>query len=285
MSEPPPGVIPVKKSEIEDIETGLLLEAIFQRYGHDFRSYSKSTIKRQTQLAMQRSGCENIMVMTEKLLHDESFFQWLLVHLSITVTYWFRAPLFYQRLREKALPYLKTFPYIKIWHAGCATGEEAYSLAIILKEEGLYKKATVFATDFNDDALAKARQGVFPVKDIKTATPKYQKTGGIKSFAKYFHVKYDSAIVDSSLKKNITFANHNLAIDQVFGEMHLISCRNVMIYFDKELKNRVFKLFHESLIYKGFLCLGNNESLAFSDIEDQYKVVDREQKIYQKISR
>jgi len=180
---------------------------------------------------------------------------------------------------------LKTFPFIKIWNAGCATGEEAYSFAIILKEAGLYNKATVFATDFNDDALGKAKQGIFPLKDIKTAIQKYQKTGGNISFTKYVHAKYDSAIVESSLKKNITFANHNLTTDSVFGEMHLISCRNVLIYFEKPLKNRVFKLFHDSLIYKGFLCLGNQESLEFSEIQDHYKIVDREQKIYQKIIR
>jgi chemotaxis protein methyltransferase CheR len=275
----------VKKNEIEDIEIHLLLEAIFQRYGHDFRNYAQSTIKRRIHMILQKSDCKNIMAMTEKALHDESFFQWILTHFSITVTEWFRAPLFYKGLREKVLPYLKTFPFIKLWHAGCATGEEAFSLAIVLKEEGLYDKATVFATDFNDDALRKAKQGIFSAEDVKAASLKYQETGGNKSFSEYVHTKYDSAIVDSTLRKNITFANHNLATDSVFGEMHLILCRNVLIYFDKALKNRVFKLFHDSLIYKGFLCLGDQESLEFSEMKDQYKIVDREQKIYQKISR
>ena len=279
------GITPVKKSKTEDIEIYLLLEAIYQRYGHDFRGYSKSTIKRRVFSILQKSDCENLMQMTQKLLHDESFFQWLLVHFSITVTEWFRAPLFFKRLREKVLPYLKTYPFTKIWHAGCATGEEAYSLAIVLNEEGLYNQSTIYATDFNDNALGKAKEGIFSVNDIKIASPNYQKGGGKKSFTEYVHAKYDSAIIDSSLKKKITFANHNLATDSVFGEMHLILCRNVLIYFGKALKNRVLNLLDDSLIFKGFLCLGNQESLDFTDIHKKYKMVDKKHKIYQKITR
>jgi len=275
----------MKKSEIDAIEMNLLLEAIYQRYGHDFRQYAKSSIKRRVQDALQKSDCGNLTEMIQKLLYDESFFQWFLGHFSITVTEWFRDPLFYRTLREKVVPYLKTFPFFKIWHAGCATGEEVYSLAIILKEEGLYDKATIFATDFNDDALAKARKGIYSVKDIQEAASKYQKAGGTGSLSEVFHAQHNSAIVAQALKENITFANHNLATDSVFGEMHLILCRNVLIYFDKALQNRIYHLFSASQVYKGFLCLGSKESLDFSDVRSYYKTVDKKQKIYQKILR
>ncbi len=193
----------MKKSEINSIEMNLLLEAIYQRYGHDFRQYSKLTMKRRVQDALQKSDCGNLTEMIQKLLYDESFFQWLLWHFSITVTEWFRDPLFYRTLREKVVPYLKTFPFFKIWHAGCATGEEVYSLAIILKEEGIYDRATIFATDFNDDALAKARKGIYPVKDIQEAASKYQKAGGTGSLSEVLHAQDDSAIVAQALKENI----------------------------------------------------------------------------------
>lgn len=275
----------MNKREIEAIEINLLLEAIYQRSGHDFRQYSKATMQRRIQDALQKSDCANLTEMIQKLLYDGSFFQWLLWHFSITVTEWFRDPLFYRTLREKVVPYLKTFPFFKIWHAGCATGEEVYSLAIVLKEEGIYDKATIFATDFNDDALEKAKKGIYPVKDIQEAALKYQKSGGTGSLSEVLHAQQNSAIVAQDLKKNITFAKHNLATDNVFGEMHLILCRNVLIYFNKDLQNRAYRLFSDSQVYKGFLCLGSKESLDFSEIRSYYKTVDKKQKIYQKITR
>jgi len=275
----------MKKSEIDAIEINLLLDAIYQRYSHDFRQYSKSTMKRRVQDALQKSDCGNLTEMIQKLLFDESFFRWLLWHFSITVTEWFRDPLFYRTLREKVVPYLKTFPFFKIWHAGCATGEEVYSLAIVLKEEGIYDRATIFATDFNDDALAKARKGIYPVKDIQEAASKYQKAGGTGSLSEVLHAQRNSAIVAQALKENITFANYNLVTDSVFGEMHLILCRNVLIYFDRALQNQTHHLFNDSQIYKGFLCLGNKESLDFSDVRSYYKTIDKKQKIYRKIVR
>ncbi len=275
----------MKKKDIEAIEMNLLLEAIDQRYGYDFRLYAKQTIKRRVQDALQKSDCKNLTEMTRKLLYDESFFQWLLAHFSITVTEWFRDPLFYRTLREKVFPYLRTFPFFKIWHAGCATGEEVYSLAILLKEEGLYDKATIFATDFNDNALTTARNGVYPVKEIQEAAARYHKAGGTGSLSEVLHAQHNSAIVARGLKKNITFANHNLATDSVFGEIHLILSRNVLIYFDKALQNRAFNLFKDSQVYKGFLCLGSSESLDFSDIISYYKTVDKKHKIYQRTVR
>jgi chemotaxis protein methyltransferase CheR len=272
----------MKEKDIEDIEIRLLFEAIYQRYGHDFRDYANAFIKRRVRVVLETSDCKTITEITQKVLVDETFFQWFLFHFSITVTEWFRDPLFFNALREKVIPYLKTFPFIKIWHAGCATGEEAYSLAILLKEEGLYDRATIFATDFNDDALAKASRGIYPVKDIKAASKCYRQTGGAHSLTGYFHAKYDSLIVDKSLKENITFANFNLVTDGVFGEMHLILCRNVLIYFDKSLQNRVLSLFSESLLYRGFLGLGSKESLKFTKVRDQFDNFDNEQKIFQR---
>lgn len=273
----------MNKYDIEEIEINLLLEAIYQRYGHDFREYAKASIKRRVNNAIQKSDCKTIIEVIQKLLVDESFFQWFLTHFSITVTEWFRDPLFYKALREKVIPYLKTYPFVKIWHAGCATGEEVYSLAILLKEEGLYDKTTIYATDFNDDSLAKAKKGVFPMSDISSTVADYKKTGGTHSFAGYFHAKYDSLIIDKSLKDNITFANYNLVTDGVFGEMHLILCRNVLIYFDKSLQNKVLSRFDESLNSKGFLALGSKESLQFSSVMDKFDGVDNSEKIYQKI--
>ncbi len=270
------------RTKVEDIELCLILEAIYLRYGHDFRQYSRVTMMRRVQHALEKSDCANLTEMIHRLLVDEPFFQWLLGCFSITVTQWFRDPLFYRALRKSVIPYLRTFPFFKIWHAGCATGEEVYSLAVILKVEGLYERATIFATDFNDDALLKAKNGIYPVKDIKEAAPKYRQAGGTDSLTEMIHANYNSAIVAPDLKKNIVFANHNLVTDGVFGEMHLILCRNVLIYFDKALQNRMYHLFTNSLIQQGFLCLGNRENLEFSEVRDVYKVTDQKQKVFRK---
>lgn len=273
----------MKKCDIEEIEINLLLEAIYQRYGHDFREYAKVSIKRRVKDALQKSDCKTIIEVIQKLLVDEVFFQWFLTHFSITVTEWFRDPLFYKALREKVIPHLKTYPFIKIWHAGCATGEEVYSLAILLKEEDLYDRTTIYATDFNDDSLAKAKKGVFPMSDISSTVADYKKTEGTHSLTGYFHARYDSLIINKSLKENITFANYNLVTDGVFGEMHLILCRNVLIYFDKSLQNKVLSRFYESLNHKGFLALGSKESLQFSSIMDKFNDFDKNEKIYRKV--
>ena len=177
---------------------------------------------------------------------------------------------------------LKTHPFIKIWHAGCATGEEAYSLAILLKEEGLYERSTIFVTDFNDEALQKAKQGIYPIDKVKEATKNYIGGGGTLSFSEYYHASYNAIALDSSLRKNMTFANYNLVTDGVFGDMHLILCRNVLIYFDRELQDRVFNLFSNSLVRGGFLCLGTKETPTFSSVANHFKPVDKHAKIYQK---
>lgn len=272
------------KAKIEKIEIDLLLNAILQRYGHDLRDYTEQSCRRRILFIMHKSGCKSITEITSKILHDPDFFVSFIQQFLIPVTEFFRNPPFFKSLRKNVLPYLRTYPFIKIWSVGCATGEEPYSLAIMLKEEGLYDRATIFATDYSDQALEKAKEGIYPLEKVKKCISNYQEAMGTHAFSDYIHAKYDSAIIDKSLKQNITFANHNLATDSFFAEMHLILCRNVLIYFNEFLQKRVFKILHESLAYKGFLALGKSESLMFSNIGSEYKAVDKKFKIYQRQS-
>jgi chemotaxis protein methyltransferase CheR len=268
--------------DIGTIEINLLLEAVFQRYGHDFRNYTQTSIERRIRNFLPKSGCKTISEMIPKILHDEAFFQELLQDFSITVTEIFRDPFVYRSIREHVVPMLKTYPTIKVWIAGCATGEEAYSLAILLVEEGLSKRATIFATDFNDDALAKAKEGIYHMDHIQKFTMNYHEAGGTKPFSSYYHARYDAIVMHRSLKRNITFANHNLVTDSVFGEMHLIMCRNVFIYFDQKLQDRVLNLFHESLAHGGYLCVGTNEDIRFSAVQEYFETIDEGARIYRK---
>lgn len=269
-------------SEREKIEIILLLEAIFQRYGYDFRHYARASIRRRIRHFQAKSGCARISEMIPRLLYDESFFVDMVKDFSITVTEMFRDPEFYVSLRQQVVPYLRTYPFFRVWHAGCATGEEVYSIAVLLQEEGIYERATLFATDFNDKALATAREGIYPLAAVREYTRNYQRAGGLHSFSGYYQAHYDSAIMGKELKKNITFANHNLVTDWVFGEMNMIVCRNVLIYFDRSLQDRVLEMFTESLAPTGFLCLGTKESLRFSGVASQYKEIDSRMKIFQK---
>lgn len=220
--------------------------------------------------------------MTHRLLYDPFFYQEVLQDLSITVTEMFRDPDFYKALREEVVPMLKTYPFVKIWHAGCASGEEVYSMAIVLQEEGLLKRSQIYATDFNQIALQKAKAGIYSIDKIKEYTQNYQKSGGRSSFSDYFNALYDSVKLNEALKKNIVFADHNLVTDGVFGEMNLIICRNVLIYFDKALQSKVIGLFYESLIPGGFLCLGSKESLRFAAKSTEFDVISESRKIYRK---
>lgn len=265
-----------------EIEISLLLEAIFQKYGYDFRQYSEAHIERRIINRMLLSGIKNISEVQRAILHDELFASQLISDLSITVTEMFRDPDFYKALREKVVPVLKTYSFIKIWHAGCSTGEEAFSMAIVLKEEGIYDRATIYATDFNQQALNRAKEGIFSSEMIKGYTSNYQKSGGKESFSNYYTSKYNRVIMDQSLKKNIVWANHNLVTDSVFAEVHMILCRNVLIYFNRELQNKAQKLFFDSLTNGGILCLGSKESLRFSDFSDHYTELDKKQRIFKK---
>ncbi|MFV7235710.1 CheR family methyltransferase [Flavobacterium sp. ZB4R12] len=272
----------MRYKDTSDLEISLLLEAIYRKYGYDFREYSQAHIRRRIMNRMAISGFEDVSQMQSKVLNDEPFASELLQDLSITVTEMFRDPAFYRSLREKVIPILKTYPFIKIWHAGCATGEEAYSMAILLQEEGLYDRTTIYATDFNQMALNRAKEGIFSNKMIKEYTLNYQLSGGKESFSSYYTSNYDNVIMNQSLKKNIVWANHNLVTDSVFAEVHLILCRNVLIYFDKNLQNKVQTLFYNSLINGGVLCLGSKESLRFTDLHEEYIELDTKQRIFKK---
>jgi chemotaxis protein methyltransferase CheR len=269
----------------KDIEIKLLLEAILLKYGYDFRQYADASLTRRIKKGLSETNLDNISEMIPHIIHDKAFFNSFLHNLSVNVTQMFRDPLFFLSFRKKVVPYLKTFPFIKVWSVGTSSGEEVYSLAIILKEEGLYEKSLIYATDFNDTVLEKAKKGIYPVDDIKKSTLNYQESGGKKSFASYYHSDNSSVIFDQSLKKNIVFANYNLVTDNVFGEMNLIFCRNVMIYFNRELQDRVLTLFKDSLCNNGFLCLGNRETIDFSSIAESFVPVVKKHRIFQKKSK
>lgn len=268
--------------ETENIELRVLLEAIYLKYGYDFREYSPASVKRRIMHRLSLSGLNNLSELQHRVLYDVEFFETLLRDLSINVTEMFRDPSFYKALRDEVIPILKTYPFVKIWHAGCSTGEEVYSMAILLQEEGLYKRAQLYATDFNDVVLQKAKEGIYPVEHVKDYTQNYQKAGGKEAFVNYYTAKHDHIIINRGLRTNIVFANHNLVTDGVFGEMNLILCRNVLIYFTKELQNRVIQLFAESLCHHGILGLGSKESLRFSAYGDQFEELVRDEKIYRK---
>ena len=253
----------------EDIEVRLLLEAIYLKYGYDFRNYTKASIKRRINQRLVLSKLANISAMQHQLLTNKVFFETLLHDFSIQVTEMFRDPSFYLALREHMIPILRTYPYIKIWHAGCASGEEVYSMAILLKEEGLLDKTLIYATDINEVVLKKAKDGIYPVDRIKEFTRNYQKAGGTKSFSNYYTAKYDAVIMNKELKKNLIFAQHNLATDNDFGEMNLIMCRNVLIYFKDDTRETVIRRMWESLKMGGYLFVGHSEPLH--GIRHQFK--------------
>ena len=266
----------------EEIELQFLLEAIFKRYGYDFREYSRASLRRRVKQHLLTARYDNISAVTHDILHNGEAFSALLSNLTINVTEMFRDPDFYLAFREKVVPVLKTHPFLKIWHAGCATGEEIYSMAILLQEEGLYERCQIYATDIDKEVLEKARRGIFPVSELKRYTENYKRAGGIHSLSDYCTEKYDNVIMDPGLKKNVIFADHDLATDQVFGEMQVVLCRNVIIYFNRDLQKRVFRLFHDSLDIGGFLCLGSKESLRFSGCSDAFDTIEEQQRIYRK---
>lgn len=267
--------------DVEELEIDLLLEAMLKRYGYDFRGYARASLTRRIRKGLEVAGLARISDLIPLIVHEKEFFRRFVRSLSVHVTEMFRDPLFFRALRENVMPYLETFPFLKIWSAGVATGEEVYSLAILLKEEGLYDRTRIYATDFSDTVLEKAEKGIYPKELIKKSTRNYQASNGKGSFGDYYYAEYESAIFDRSLRENIVFANHNIVTDGVFGEMHLILCRNVLIYFDTDLQNRVLRLFFDSLRTNGFLCLGSKETIDFSEVKDHFVPFAKGQKIYQ----
>lgn len=268
--------------ENQNIELQLLLQAIHLKYGYDFRSYAKASVKRRVMHRLKSDNFNNISEMQNKLLNDISFFERLLLDLSINVTEMFRDPSFYLAVRKQVVPLLKEFPFLKIWHAGCSTGEEVYSMAIVWREEQISKHLQIYATDMNEVVLNKAKDGIFPIDRVKHYTANYQKAGGLESLSDYYSARYEYVAIDKTLKENLLFSDHNLATDGVFGEMNMIICRNVLIYFDRELQNRVLGLFYDSLCDGGILCLGSKESIRFSNYSDRFEDLVREEKIYVK---
>ena len=267
---------------VADIEIRLLVEAIFLRYGQDFRDYAQASLKRRVLQAQQRMGAASISAMQERVLHDADAFASLLQYLTVPVSEMFRDPAYFLALRRHVLPVLRTYPSVKVWVAGCSTGEEPYSLAILLQEEGLLDRTILYATDINHASLDKARRGIFALDHMQAFTRNYQRAGGTRSFSDYYTAAYGGALFDRGLRESITFADHSLATDAVFSETQLVSCRNVLIYFNRKLQDRALGLFHESLAHRGFLGLGTKETLDFSAYADRFEPVSRPDRIYRK---
>jgi len=271
-------------SELEAVEIKLLLEGIYQYYGFDFRDYASTSMRRRVWNVIEAEGLNSISGLQDRLLHDPGCMERFLLSLTVNVTAMFRDPTFYLSIREKVIPLLRTYPFIRIWHAGCSTGEEVYSMAILLKEEGLYDKCRLYATDMNEAVLKRAKSGIFPMHLMRDYTTNYIQSGGQSAFSRYYTAKHDSAIFDHELKKNVIFAHHNLVVDRSFNEFNLIMCRNVMIYFNHALQARVLNLFHDSLPRSGILALGTKESLKLSSHMSSYEELDQRNKIYRKVA-
>lgn len=272
----------LSQDEIIKLELALLLEAIYRGYGYDFRNYSKAHIYRRVSYFQNINGLQSFSQVQDLILNNKSKMKELLYELSIKVTEMFRDPAFYMVLRKRVIPLLKTYPFPKIWIAGCSTGEEAYSMAILLQEEGLLKRTQIFATDFNEKAIEIAKKGIYSIDKIKLYTVNYQKSGGRNSFSNYYKVIGNRVEINPELRQNITFATHNLVSNSKFETFNMISCRNVLIYFNKELQDEVINLFTDSLVNGGYMVLGMKESLLFSGKKELYKTIDGDRKIFQK---
>jgi chemotaxis protein methyltransferase CheR len=270
------------RETFEEIEIGLLLEALYRRYHYDFRLYAQASLRRRLRQARDQLGFDTFSALQDALLHDAVMLPRLLDYLTIQVSEMFRDPGYYRTMREKVLPHLRTYPSLKVWIAGCSGGEELYSFVILFREEGLEERTLFYATDINQQALNSAAAGIYALDRIKTFTENHQKSGGRSSLSDYYTANYGKAIFDKSLRNRVVFSDHSLVTDAVFAEVQLISCRNVMIYFDRSFQDRAIGLFRDSLSRHGFLGLGSKESLRFSDHAQAFVEFDREEKIYQR---
>ena len=275
---------PIEPPSDIDIELKLLMEAIFLKYSYDFRNYTGASQKRRVRYALEQLRLPNVSALQERVLHDPTVFAQLLQFLTIPVSEMFRDPSYFLTLRQQVVPVLQTYPSVKVWVAGCSTGEEAWSLAILLREEGLLERTQIYATDINPTSLDKARQGIFPMDAVRGYTANYQRAGGRQAFSDYYTAAYDAARFDPSLCANAVFADHSLATDSVFAETQLVSCRNVLIYFNRALQDRALGLFHESLCHRGFLGLGAKESIDFSSFATRFDTLARAERLYRKAS-
>ncbi|WP_075289454.1 CheR family methyltransferase [Pararhizobium arenae] len=268
--------------KVEDIEIRLLLEALYHQYHYDFRNYAMASVKRRLKQAREQLGFSTISALQEKVLHDPSMLPRLLGFLTVQVSEMFRDPSYFKAIREQVIPHLGTYPSLKVWVAGCSAGEELYSLVILFREEGLEERTLFYATDINQDALRMAEAGIYSLDRIQQFTENHRRSGGKSSLSDYYTAAYGHASFDKSLRQRVVFSDHSLVTDAVFAEMHLISCRNVMIYFDRPLQDRAIGLFKESLTRKGFLGLGAKENLRFSAHSSAFNDFVREEKIYQR---
>jgi chemotaxis protein methyltransferase CheR len=268
---------------LEQVEIELLLEGVFRHYGYDFRSYAPASLRRRIWKRIRTEELDSVSALQQRVLHDPAAMDRLLMDLSVNVTAMFRDPGFYAVFREQVVPLLRTYPFIRIWHAGCSTGEEVYSLAILLYEEGLYDRARIYATDINEVVLQTARTRIYPLDKMREYTQNYQRAGGARAFSEYYTAAYEGALFAPELARNVIFAQHNLVTDRSFTEFNVILCRNVMIYFNRALQEQVHELFYESLPTYGILALGSKETLRFSRWEDRFEVLSASEKIYRKV--
>src|SRR5881392_771913 len=271
-----------QKLELEAIEIKLLAEGIYQHYGFDFRDYSQPSLKRRIFKRIYAEGLSTVSGLLEKVLHDPACMERLLLDLSINTTSMFRDPTFYLAFRQKIVPLLRTYPFVRIWHAGCSTGEEVYSMAILLQEEGLYERCRIYATDINEAVLQKAKAGIFPLATMQENTSNYIAAGGAGTFSDYYTARYDHAIFRPSLRENVIFAQHNLVTDASFNHFNVIFCRNVLIYFNNALQDRVQDLFLQSMEMFGILGLGKKETIRYSAVSEHYDDIDREERLYRR---
>lgn len=269
--------------ELEQIEIGLLLDGLHRWYGFDFRGYVRSSLRRRILNRMRLDRIPTVTALLDRVLHEPGYVERLLGDFSIKVTEMFRDPAFFQSFREQVVPFLQGLPEIRIWHAGCASGEEVYSMAILLEEEGLAERVKLYATDMNASVIETAKRGAYPLKHMQLFTKNYLDAGGTKAFSEYYSTDHQYAYFRPSLRDHIMFAQHNLVTDRSFNEFHVIICRNVLIYFDGELQNRVHDLFYNSLSVDGFLGLGNKESLLFLENGAVYEDFVPAERIYRKV--
>lgn len=274
---------PAAYTDREAVEISLLLEAIYRHYGYDFREYAYASLKRRIWNVIRSEGLSTVSQLQDRLLHDPESFARFLLAVSVNVTSMFRDPDFFRAFRARVVPLLRTYPFLRIWHAGCSTGEEVYSMAILLTEEGLYDRSRIYATDIDEGVLRQAREGIIPLKAAERYAALYQEAGGKRLFSDYYTSAYGSALFSSSLRDNIVFSQHNLAMDGSFNEFHAILCRNVMIYFTRKLQSRVHNLLYESLAMFGILGLGSKETLQFTSHENDYEQLSAGCKIYRRV--
>lgn len=283
LHDPPSVLDNLPGSKIEELERELLIEAVRRRYGYDFSGYSVPSLRRRLRRAVQREGLPGLSELQGRVLRDRAAFERFLGHVSVGVTSMFRDPEFFATFRREVVPTLRTWPSLRIWHAGCASGEEVYSMAILLEEEGLYDRTRLYATDLSRELLERARKGVVPLSAMREHTQNYLEAGGREAFSSYYLADHEHAVLDPSLRRNIVFTRHNLASDGVFNAFHVVLCRNVMIYFGRDLRSRVHGLLHDSLVNYGVLALGAKENLSYTPHEEAYRAIPGCEGLYRRV--